>query len=124
MPKVTMFISPNLHLTKTEIIAIGLSIRPLVADAASTKDSIFDPKTSIDFIPQTYPESSLIDGLLSFEIETAGKPERIEKLSTVVVAKLRDDIVDILRQISVFGKDYNPRQLVWIKFIDPRGPHI
>lgn len=120
-----MFFDPKrLKLTTTERRAIGIAIRPLIAKAISTKNEVLNPEISIDFICHPYDSGSLANEPIEFEIETAGKPERVAKLTKEVVTKLRDDIVEILKGLAEIDEDYNPRQLVWIKFIDPRGPHV
>lgn len=125
MPKVTMFFDPRkMKLTQTEQIAIGMMVRPLVAKALSTEAQILDPQISIDFITKAHSKGSLVNEPFSFEIETAAKPERVAKLTLAVALHLRDAIVEVLKGLPEVDEDYNPRQLVWIKFIDPRGPHV
>ena len=102
-------------------------IRDYVARAMSTSKVQLERK-DVDFIPIPYPRGSLVEYPVAFEIETIGFPERKAKLTHRFVDQLKDDIFGALDHTElVNGNFWNISRddpLVWIKYVDPDGPHI
>lgn len=105
----------------------GMVIRDHVARAMSISTVQLQRKY-VDLIPIPYPRGSLVEFPVAFEIETIGFPERKEKLTDRIVDQLKDDIFVALDVAGLVGGNFwNIRlddPLVWIKYVDPDGPHI
>ena len=133
MPKVTMyFLMPGGGVRYPQqfygrLEKSGMVIRDHVARAMSTSKVELERK-DVDFIPIPYPRGSLVEFPVAFEIEAIGFPERKAKLTDLFVDQLKVDMVFALDVAGLVSGNYwdircvNP--LVWIKYVDPDGPHI
>jgi hypothetical protein len=119
MPKVTFYYTPTQQTTPV-LLSLALAVRTAVAQIMSTPEHPL-PIAAVDWLPLEVPEGAVM-AAHSFEIETIGFPDRKAKVGDGKELKAAFyEIADLHKLIKV--QEWT-QPLIWIKYVDPDGPHV